>query len=267
MQQARTWFLTSLLIVVGVAQAVAQGGNLGDVENKLYGTFKLTQTTADKTDIVTAGSILELHKGGLQMSSINASVPPTFQYKDGRLQMTGGSAWGGLLMGGKDGSTASDIPKRMFVPGEKIWITGIKVQQDSVVLAVYSDPYNDIRYYGQLKFPFPIKKVVPPVDDVMKMIAEVVTVVPSDNAAAQASAPASMPSSAPAAPIQAIAPPPPPPDQPPAAPKTVSLGQTKDVVIAILGQPSKDIKLSAKEILVYPDMKVILVGGKVSDVQ
>ena len=38
-------------------------------------------------------------------------------------------------------------------------------------------------------------------------------------------------------------------------------------MIATWGQPTKDIKLGAKEIFVYPDMKVTFVAGKVSDVQ
>lgn len=266
MKQVRNCFLAVFFVIGCTVQSFAQVGSLGDIENKLYATFKMTQTTADKTDIVTPGSILELHKGGFQLNSISAVVPPTYQYKEGRLQMTGGSAWGGLLMGGKDGTSAIDLPRRTFVPGEKVWLTGIKVQQDSVILAIYSDPYNDIRYYGQLKFPFPVKKVIPPADDVMRMIAEVITVVPTDNTQAQAPA-APMAPPPPSAPMQAIAPPPPPPDQPPAPPKTVSMGQTRDVVIATLGQPSKDIKLPTKEILVYSDMKIILVSGKVSDVQ
>lgn len=248
----RTCVLAVFLIGDGVVQSIAQSGNLGDIESKLYATFKITQTTADRSDIVTPGSILELHKGGLQMAETTSNFAPTFQFKDGRLQMTTGS----MLM------VDRDIPKRTFVPGEKVWITGIKVQQDAVILTVYSDPYGDSRFYGALKFPFPVKKVIPPTDDVMKMIAEVVTAVPMDNAPAAPSA-----SVAPPAPIAPIAPPPPPPDQPPAPPKTISAGQTKDQVLAMMGQPSKDIKLSAKEILVYPDMKIILVGGKVSDVQ
>ena len=64
-----------------------------------------------------------------------------------------------------------------------------------------------------------------------------------------------------------LAPPPPPPDAPPAAPKTIEKGQTKDVVVAILGQPSKVIKLGTKEIDVYPDMKVTFINNKVTDVQ
>jgi len=64
-----------------------------------------------------------------------------------------------------------------------------------------------------------------------------------------------------------IAPPPSPVDMPPPQPKTISLGQTRDEVVATLGQPQKVVKLAAKEMLYYPEMKVILVEGKVADVE
>ena len=54
---------------------------------------------------------------------------------------------------------------------------------------------------------------------------------------------------------------------PSAPPKTISIGQTRDEVIEALGQPDKVVKLSTKEMLYYPDMKVILVDQKVVDVQ
>jgi hypothetical protein len=236
------------------------GGSAADIQSKLYARFTLTQITADRTDIVTPGSILVLRKNGLQMQGISATMPPTNVYKDGRLLQSAGSLFKGLA-GTRDGSDYSTVPKRTFVAGEKFWLTGIRVQQDSVILTVYSDPFNDIRYYAELKFPFPVKKVIPPTDDVMKQVDEVVSV---DNAAA-APPPAASAQNTPA--MQAIPPPPPPPDQPPAPPKTIAIGQTRAVVIATWGQPTKDIKLATKEILVYADMKVTLVGGKVSDVQ
>ncbi len=54
---------------------------------------------------------------------------------------------------------------------------------------------------------------------------------------------------------------------PPSAPMTVSLGQTADEVAAVLGPPKSIVKLGAKEIYVYQDMKITFKGGKVSDVQ
>lgn len=49
--------------------------------------------------------------------------------------------------------------------------------------------------------------------------------------------------------------------------KTVQLGQTPTQVRAALGAPNTIIKLGAKQIFVYKDMKVIFMNGKVSDVE
>ena len=51
------------------------------------------------------------------------------------------------------------------------------------------------------------------------------------------------------------------------APKTISLGQTEEEVVAILGEPKKIVNLGAKQIYYYPDMKVVFTDGKVADVQ
>ena len=64
------------------------------------------------------------------------------------------------------------------------------------------------------------------------------------------------------APEQALA-----PIAPPPPPKTISVGQTRDEVVATFGQPQKVVKLPTKEMLYYPDMKVTLVEAKVTDVQ
>jgi hypothetical protein len=54
---------------------------------------------------------------------------------------------------------------------------------------------------------------------------------------------------------------------PAAAPAEISLGQTIDQVVGILGQPKTISDLGSKKIYVYKDMKVVFIGGKVSDVQ
>ena len=94
---------------------------------------------------------------------------------------------------------------------------------------------------------------MPPADDVIKTIEEVITAesdapeaAPADNAATPAQAPAA---------------------QAPAPPKTIALGQTTDQVVEILGQPQKIVNLGAKQMYFYPDMKVIFTNGKVTDVQ
>jgi hypothetical protein len=75
---------------------------------------------------------------------------------------------------------------------------------------------------------------------------------------------------APPAPEAALTPVPLPPipvDAPRAPTKTVALGQSRDQVIAILGQPLKVANLGSKEIDFYSDMKVVFVNGAVTDIQ
>jgi hypothetical protein len=49
--------------------------------------------------------------------------------------------------------------------------------------------------------------------------------------------------------------------------KTVKLGMGTDEVKQSLGNPDKIVDLGAKLVLIYRDMKVILIDGKVTDVQ
>ncbi len=53
----------------------------------------------------------------------------------------------------------------------------------------------------------------------------------------------------------------------PAAPARIALGQSIDSVALTLGEPQKVVDLGAKQIYVYPDLKVTFTDGKVTDVQ
>ena len=50
-------------------------------------------------------------------------------------------------------------------------------------------------------------------------------------------------------------------------PVTIVLGQTPAQVIANKGEPTNKVNFPNKQMYIYPDMKIIFVGGKVSDVQ
>jgi hypothetical protein len=281
--------LVLVLKSVGVEAQVGDPATLD--QEKLVSQIKLTKPTADHTDVVTAGDVVLLHKDGLMMCSSASPYAFSNTYANGvlaanynnRAKDAAKSFLRGRIPFGGGGSAAdaanNGCASRKFVAGEKFFVTGAVVQKDGIVVSTISDPYNDVRFYGEIKFLFP-KGSVPGPDDFIKTVSELITVQPADDKdqaqgnqgnqnnqgqSTQAAGPAAAP--APAAPLAPIAPPPPPPDQPAATPKTISIGQTKDVVIGTWGQPTKDIKLSNKEILVYPDMKVTLVAGKVSDVQ
>jgi hypothetical protein len=270
------------------------------IQQKLVAEYPLTKASADKTDIVTAGAVLVLEKDNLLMYTTTTTMPPQNTYKNGKLShgvfdVAKKCKFCAYVPGVSTVAAAvPNVDMRTFVSGEKFWVTNIEAHDDGMVFSLLSDPYSDVRYYATLKFPFP-HGAVPPADQLMATVAEVIKVAPSDDdkggddkggdnkagatetakggggaqQGGQAAAPAGGQSAAqPAQSSMAPIPPPPPPaDEPPPAPKTIAVGQTKDQVAAIFGQPTRVIKLSSKEIDVYPDMKVTFVHDKVTDVQ
>lgn len=269
-----------LLLTVASSTVALRAQSTAELQKHLTDQYSLSKITSDRSDLVTAGAVLVLQKDGLVMYSSDTGIPPLNIYRDGRLQLSGGNllrGLGGMMLHSPGAAPTSGIQQRKFVSGEKFWVTAINIQQDGVVFNVYSDPFNEVRYYGLLKFPFP-KNSVPPLSDVQRTVAEVISIQPADQSGSgqggqgdaqqgNAAPPPSAAQSAPPAPLAEIPPPPPPADQPPPEPKTIAVGQTKQKVLDTWGPPTKDIKLPAKEVLVYPDMKVILIAGKVSDVQ
>lgn len=252
----------ALIILAGVTLSTHAQDPKIDVQHRMESLYVLTKITSDRTDIVTPGSILVLHKDGLVLCSTDAVAPLTNVYKNGALTP---AKFQWSVAEGMGGQNINEVKQRTFVTGEKVWIVGNQVKDDGIVLTVYSDPYQDIRYYGQVKILFN-KKSVPPADDLMKTIAEVVTVDSGNNVAGNSQPPPSAPAQPPSTP-KPIPPPPAPVDAPPPPPKSISLGQSRDQVVAAFGQPQKIVSLGSKEILYYPDMKVTLVNSKVTDVQ
>jgi hypothetical protein len=264
--------LSAFVALAGSASHMnAQAGDPKDeLLQKLNRQFVLTKMTADGTDVVKAGSAVTLHKDGWHMCSIQAKSPLTNFYKDGKLS-AGKFAWGMAMGLAQPNMPTSTVPIRNFVADEKFWVSAIDFEKGYIVFKVYSDAYQDVRYYAQLAFLLN-KKSAGPVDDLLKAISEVVTAEPASGGAGPTAsapaAPAGQDQSAPPQQVMApIAPPPPPTDTPPPAPPTVSLGQTMDQVVAVMGQPKSLAKVGTKTIFNYPDLKVIFVDGKVSDVQ
>ena len=279
--------ILSLLVCMSFA-AVAEEGTKASIEKKLTEQYALTKTTDDKTDIVTAGSVLVLQKDKVYMAPIDATGNPCQNnFKDGKLSQSGACKANetfrkipgfGHVIPGQDKA----IVTRAFVTGEKFWLTKIEVRdtgkEKGVMLDFYTDAINDVRYRGTLFVHF--KGGLPSPEDALKQVAEVITVAPSEDAkddkekpakggAQQQEAPAAAAPAAEAPPAPVEAPPaaieaPPPP---PAEPATVALGQTPDQVVAALGQPTKKAKIGAKEIYFYKDIKVTFLNGKVKDIQ
>jgi hypothetical protein len=251
------------------------------IEQKLESQYALTQPTADKTDIVTAGAILVLNtkKGkdnGIIMSPVSSTNPYQNTYKDGKITQNALGKGLGVLDRAKHlGASGSAPATRTFVPGEKMWVTNITAKPDGVIFELFTDAYADVRYKAALKFQF-AKGTMPSVDQVEKLVAEVFKVQPAeDKNAQQQQAPAGGQEQPAPAPATADAPTPPvtqaaplPPQGGPPATKEVSLGQTPDQVVAILGPPGRVLNgRDNKQIYSYKDLKITFTNGQVSDIQ
>lgn len=267
--------LIAIMVLASGYQCIySQTGDPAAVQQRLNAQFKLTTITADRSDIVTPGNAVAIHKPGMVMYAVASPMPPSNTYKNGKI----GQGWGGfgrelsITMLTPGAATSANYPHRTFVPEEKCWVMGIAVQKDGVVFRLYSDVYGDTRYYGDLKIPFPNKKEVPPVDTAMQLVAEVLTVVPPENPpdapqqAAQVPEPVvPAPTPPPPTQYQDIAPPPPPP---PPAP-TVVIGEHKEQVLTDFGEPQRKALSGPKEIYFYSDlkMKITFTNGKVSNIE
>ncbi len=133
---------------------------------------------------------------------------------------------------------------RVFHPGERLYVTDIKIGDDNVMFLLMSVDMFDVvhkgstkqtRYKAALKFEFDKGYLASTAPEKIK--AEISEVLATE---AEAAAPNT---------------------------KTIELGQTPEQVEAILGKPEKVVKLGSKVTYIYKDMKVIFVDGKVADVQ
>jgi hypothetical protein len=265
-------------ITLTMSLALAAQGDPAAIQQKLISQIRLTKITADRSDIVTPGDVVVLQKDGLMMCSASSPYAFSNAYNNGVLAgnynnrakdaATGAAisvfkSHFGLGGGGVTAAANNGCPSRKFVVGEKFWISGVTAQKDGILVSTFSDPYpdpsgNQIRYYGEVKFPF-VAGSVPPVDDFVKKVSEVITVQQTELSANQGGQPAPAP-----APLPVIAPPPPPADVPP---PTIEIGQKINQVTAGFGQPQRVAKIGVKTIFYYKDMKVIFTNGKVSNVE
>jgi hypothetical protein len=205
------------------------------LKNALEETYPLTHRATMSPDRITQqGIVLVIEKPGIAADpSSDARFSITY-VRDGQIGEQGGTA---VAFFGKRNT-------RVFKPGEKVYVIGIKVGDDYVMLELMSCDMFDVmkmgstrqtRYKAALSFKFDKESL--PTLDADKIRAAIEPVVATEAEAAAQNT------------------------------KTISLGQTIAQVEATLGPPEKIVNLGAKTTYVYKDMKVIFVDGKVSDVQ
>jgi hypothetical protein len=185
------WFHAFGLAAVTLMLSVALGAQ-GDPKDlllkKLNEQFVPTKFTADKGNIVTAGVVVVLKEDGLLIYPAWLPMAPISVPKKGKLtQGFGDTLLADMTDGPKVEGGASAIPKRTLVAGEKIWVSLIDVGKDSIKVNVVTDPYDDGRYFGTIKFLIPKGIVLTPEDGV-KMISEVLDVEPAQDQGTQQAA-------------------------------------------------------------------------------
>ena len=163
------------------------------IQKKLETEYQVTKTTDDKSDIVTAGSVLVLHKDKVLMVAATSTANPCMNtYKDGRISPTRACGAGEKLRRlpgfGRVPGGGSAPATRNFVSGEKFWVTKIDVRDNGIVFDFFTDavPAGDqgVRYRAALTIPF--GALTPSPDEALKAVAEVITVAPSDDKDAKA---------------------------------------------------------------------------------
>jgi hypothetical protein len=183
------WFKACGLIAIALVLCdalAAQAGDSATIEQWLKAEFKPTTIAADRSEIVTHGTMVVIQKPGLTMYAVDSPMPPLYTYKNGKIGR-------GLMGFGKDleislrtpGGTSADYSRRPFDSGEKCWITELQVEKDGVLFQLYSDRFDDTHYYGNLRIPFPSKKEMPSVKTVMQLVGEVLKVAPPEEHVAQ----------------------------------------------------------------------------------
>src|SRR5580693_4036244 len=114
------------------------------LQKQLETKYAITKTTADKTDIVTAGSVLILEKDRLLMYATTTGSPPQNTYNDGKLSAGAFAAHEkaqsfGTFIGHPPPKT---VTTRYYVTGEKFWVTRIDTLADGVVLRCSPMPFQ-----------------------------------------------------------------------------------------------------------------------------
>jgi len=231
----RSVFLISTLVVVGLSGVTRAADWKDDLQKALSGTYKITKASMDRLRITEPGTVFVLKSEGVRadLATDMTLYANKVNVESGEVAQAGGLAVG--LLGGKETS-------RALAAGEEMYLYEIDVSDKEVrykLLTAKSYQVNvkgstkEMRYKALLVFQFG-QEVLQALGatEVAKMTSTVF------------------------APREQVN-----------APKTVSLGQTRVEVEAILGKPDTILDLGQKVTYVYKNLRVIFIDGKVSDVQ
>jgi hypothetical protein len=213
-----------------------EDGNAQLARSRIASSYSLTETGFGSADRVTkAGSVYLFRIDGLFARPVVNNITPTNTIKDGALINPAKGFLGAI-------GTAGDA--QQVKPGQRFYLHEINIDADTATFTFLSLDTVDSVYRGRsrqsrlrlyVKFPIPKNRLSSLDSESMHKLTDPIFL-PESEAAATATV-------------------------------TVQLGQTLEEVKKIMGEPQKVMDLGAKQILIYKDVKVTLVDGKVTDAQ
>lgn len=167
-----------LCMVFGFSAAAQQSDWKSELQGKLA-AYEATKVTPDRTTIVTSGTKFTLLKGGLGLGVTSAGKQyfhiDVNTYENGALK----PEFPAVIQRRADRGDA-----RILSAGEKVWISNVYFlrKEDGVELELVTDPYQNVRYWGTLRFIVP-KGTQPDPDAILASIREVLAPEESGDAA------------------------------------------------------------------------------------
>jgi hypothetical protein len=239
----------------------AQLAPTASLSDELVAQYKLTKLGVDATGITVAdpGTVLMVQKGGvLGFPPTDMGVLPT-KFENGTIHSPSPVL---------TGMFKQNVSTRFLTAGERVYVTKLDINMKAAKITfsiVECDTCNGVQnpsnYKATIAFQFAkgsLESANPA--EVENTISQVLAIDNDSNQGGGGDPGAGQQSGQ----QQQDQPQQP---QPPAATVNISVGQTLDQVKAALGEPLKTVNLGTKQILVYKDLKVTLLKGKVTDVE
>ena len=242
------------VLIIGVATAVPMFSSFAVAKGKSELMQQLealkTRTGLDRMRITQEGPTFVIQKAGM-MADVMASM--TFVANNVDLSDTARVA---QVHGAAGFLTDSSNNESMKV-GEKVYLIGVAEHDGALRLEFLTTETRDVTIHGttkpaRYKFAVFFRNFPKSLDD---MTLEEVQAAIAPYVATEAYLTAQSAAKTKAA--EAVA----------NTPKSVKLGMTEAEVVSALGPPKTRVDLGTKVILTYPDLKVVVVDNKVTDVQ
>ncbi len=160
--------------VAATAAAVDIESAVLRIKSQFDGQYVVAKMNPEGTELVAPGTVLVLRKENLIMNMVllesgKRGSPIENVYENGKIDQSGLLGAMGKLNSFLGGSRP-DKHARSIELGTKLWVTNVSVATSGIEFQLMSDPINDQRFHGVLRFPIADAAQV---DQVVSVIPEV----------------------------------------------------------------------------------------------